>query len=158
MFLQSCIGIHEDNALVFKVLLHAVINDFGFILRGYAGQKLLLGFGNPQLVEGFLNFGRNLFPCFPLLLRRSNIVLNIVKIQLIQISAPTRERHLFELFQGFQPEVQHPFRFFLNTGNFRDDFAGQAFPRLENRLVLIPEAIFILFQLRRLLSHAALPP
>ncbi|MNE77020.1 hypothetical protein D3C80_1733010 [compost metagenome] len=130
-----------------------MVDNLGFILGGHAGEELLLRLRNTQLVEGLLDLGRHLFPGLALLLGRSYIILNIVKIQIIKIPAPTWQWHFLELLQGFQPEVKHPFRFIFDTGNFSNDFAGQTFTRLENRLMLIPEAIFIIFHFRRFFCH-----
>ncbi|MNM84218.1 hypothetical protein D3C81_963010 [compost metagenome] len=156
MLTKGTICIHKNNALCFKILLHAVIYYFGFILCGYARKELLFRFRNTQLIKCFLNFCRNLFPGLTLFLGRSYIVLNVVKIKLIEITAPTWHWHFLELLQRFQPEVKHPFRFIFDTGNFSNDFAGQTFTRLENRLVLIPEAIFIIFHFRRFFCHGCI--
>ncbi|MNT32468.1 hypothetical protein D3C72_1683510 [compost metagenome] len=68
MLAKSRIRICEDNALIFKVLLHAVIDYLRLILSGYTGKELLLSFRNTQLVKSFLDLGRNFLPSLTLLL------------------------------------------------------------------------------------------
>ena len=118
---------HEDDALLFQVFLHVMVNDFGFVLRGYAGQELLLRFRNAQLVESFLDFFRHFLPRFALLFGRLHVVRDVVEIEIVQVAAPIRHRHAVENVQGFQAEFQHPFRLVLDPGNFLDDLARQTF-------------------------------
>ncbi|MNC44678.1 hypothetical protein D3C75_935950 [compost metagenome] len=153
MLTECSIRIREDNALIRKILLHAVVDYLGFILCRYTGEELLLCLRNTELVEGFLDLGRNLFPCFSLLLGRSYIILNIFEIQIIQIAAPFRHRHFAELLQGFQAEVKHPLRLVFDCGDFADDFFRESFTRLKYRLVLITESVLVFLHIRRFLSH-----
>ncbi|MNE72039.1 hypothetical protein D3C80_1679500 [compost metagenome] len=99
MLTQSRIRIREDNPLLLQILLHAVVYDLRFILSRYPCKKLLLCFRDAELVEGFFDFGRNLFPCLSLLLGRLNIILDVVEIQIAQVATPIRIRHFVELLQ-----------------------------------------------------------
>ena len=53
--LQRLIGVEEDDALVLEVLLEAVVDDLGLVLRADAGEELLLGLGDAQPVERVLD-------------------------------------------------------------------------------------------------------
>ena len=54
--LTKC-GVHigEDDALLFKIFTVLVVHNFGFVLRGNAGKVLTFGFGNSELLVGFLH-------------------------------------------------------------------------------------------------------
>ncbi|MNW55351.1 hypothetical protein D3C74_330050 [compost metagenome] len=153
VFTQRRVGIGEDYTLIFKVLLHAVVDHLGFVLRRYAGQELLFRFWNPQFIEGFFDLGGHFLPSLPLFLRRSYIILDIVKIQFVEIAAPFRHWHFVELLQSFQTEFQHPFRLIFDGGDFFNNFGRKSFTRLEYRLMLVTEPVLVLFHIRRFLSH-----
>ncbi len=108
----------------------------------------MLRFRDTKLVERFLDLGRHFFPCFPLLLGRFYIVLNVVEIEVFHIAAPFRHRHFQELIERFQTKFEHPFRLVLHAGNLGDDFARQPFTALEDRFVLVAKPIFVLFHFR----------
>ncbi|CAB4590183.1 unannotated protein [freshwater metagenome] len=50
-------GVHvgEDDALSFKIFTVLVVHDFGFVLRRNASEVLTLGFGDSELLVGFLH-------------------------------------------------------------------------------------------------------
>ena len=61
--LHGGVGVDEDHALIRKLLLDRVVDDFGFVLCGDAGNKAaLFGFRNAQLVIGVADFLRQLVP------------------------------------------------------------------------------------------------
>ena len=49
---QRGVGVEEDHALLLEVLLELVVDDLGVVLRADAGEELLLGLGDAELVEG----------------------------------------------------------------------------------------------------------
>ncbi|MNC32266.1 hypothetical protein D3C75_806120 [compost metagenome] len=153
MLTQRSVGVGKDYTLILKILLHAVIDNLRFVLCRNAGKELLFRFRDTQLVEGLFNLGRHFLPSLSLFLRWSYIVLDIVKIQLIEIAAPFRHRHFVELLQSFQTEFQHPLRFVLDGGDFFNNFGRKSLTRLEYRLMLVTEPILVLFHIRRFLSH-----
>ncbi|CAB4967361.1 unannotated protein [freshwater metagenome] len=54
--LTKC-GVHvgEDDALCFKIFTVLVVHNFGFVLRGNAGEVLTFGFRDTELLVGFLH-------------------------------------------------------------------------------------------------------
>jgi hypothetical protein len=48
--------------LLLEALLDLVVDDLGVVLGADAREELLLRLGNPELVEGPLDVGRDVFP------------------------------------------------------------------------------------------------
>ena len=90
MLAQTLIHAQEDNALIFKMLLDVVVNHLRVILRPNASQKLLLRFWNSQALKSILYFRRDVFPVALAFVRRLDVIVNIVKVDLGQIATPLR--------------------------------------------------------------------
>ena len=143
IFLKCRIKICIDNALLDKVFLDAVINDFRIILGTYTRKGSLFRFRNAQTVKGILDIIRNVVPVRLHLRIRTDIGDDIGHIKTADIRAPHRVRHLIVDIKRFQAEVAHPFRLILLFGNLLDDVRCQASIGLIGILEVIPEVIHV---------------
>ena len=124
------VGIDENDALFLQILTDLVVDHLRLILRGNTcNQALLLRLRNAQLVVGVLNILRQVFPAGRLLLRRADVVLDVVKVNARQVSAPSRHRLLFKDLECLQTLVEHPLRLFLNAGDVTHNLCIQAATR-----------------------------
>ena len=55
---QAGVHVEEEHALLLEILLELVVDDLGLVLGADAGQELLLGLGNAELVPGVLDVRR----------------------------------------------------------------------------------------------------
>ena len=79
VFLQTGIGVKEDDALCFKVLTQLVVDDLGLLLGGNTGnQALFFSLGDAQFVVGVLDVFWKIFPRGCLLLGGTHLVLYFV--------------------------------------------------------------------------------
>src|SRR5205085_196458 len=111
--------------------------------------------GNAQTIEGIPNLGRNVVPGLALLGDWLDIVVDIIKIDARQISAPGRHRTFLEELQALETKLPHPARFAFHLGDLLDDLLAQSFLGLK-RIVLRyvePRTIRPLFQLECLSTH-----
>ena len=49
---ERAVHAREEDALLLQVFPVLVVHDFGFVLRGDAGEELALGFGDAELLVG----------------------------------------------------------------------------------------------------------
>src|SRR5258708_12591769 len=105
---QGRIHIGEDNTQFLQVFAYLVINRFTLVLGSHARKELALGLWNTQAIKGIFDLGRDLFPGLTLLLHGFDIVVDIVKVDARQISAPGRHWTFPKMLQAFQAELPHP--------------------------------------------------
>jgi hypothetical protein len=59
---QAGVHVEEDHALLGELLLELVVDDLGLVLRADAGEVLLLGLGDAELVPRVLDLSGQLLP------------------------------------------------------------------------------------------------
>ena len=128
IFLDRSVGVDENHALVFEILLDRVVDDFGFILCRDAGDKTaFFRFRNAKLVIRRADLIRQFLPGRGLLVNRLDVILEIVGVKILQIDTPLRHRTVDEIAIAFQSLFQHPFRLVLICGNGAHDVLVNAF-------------------------------
>ena len=153
--LKAHIAREENDAFFLEFFQHVVIDDFRLILCRNAREILLLGFGDPELLERLFHRVRNLVPRGMLPFRDAREICEGIKIDILEGGAEIGEGHLEELTIRLEAEFEHPFRFALGFGDFAHHFFAQAFARRENGYVLVAETVFVFFvqDIRFLLAH-----
>ncbi len=112
MLTQCGVGVHENHALTLKLFVDLVVDDFRLVLSGNTrDQTLALSFGNPQTLIGGLDVVGQVVPGLCLLLAGSHEVLNIVKVNAREVSAPGGHGLASKEPEGLEPRGQHPFGF-----------------------------------------------
>src|SRR5262249_38120253 len=112
-----------------------------------AGEVLLLGLGDAELVPRVPDVRRQLLPGRRLLLGRLDVVVDVVEVDVRQVAAPQRQRTREEVVERLVPELPHPVRLLLVLGDPLDDLVRDAATRLEEvrlGLVRISEAVPVL--------------
>ncbi len=92
VFSQCRVGVGEDHALLGEVFLQAAVDDFRFVLSLHPGQVLLFGFGNPQSIVGLTNVVGHVVPTLFLAVGGSDVVVDVLKVQFVECSAPVGHR------------------------------------------------------------------
>ncbi len=119
---QAGVGVEEEHALLLQVLTDLVIDDFGLVLRGDArDQPLLLSLGDPELVVGVLDVGREVIPGGCLLLGGSHEVLDVLEVDPGQVRTPGGHRLLVEELQALESALEHPLGLVLQSGDVTYD-------------------------------------
>jgi hypothetical protein len=59
---QAGVHVEEEHALRLEVGLELVVDDLRLVLRADAGEVLLLGLRDPELVPGVLDVGGQVLP------------------------------------------------------------------------------------------------
>ena len=72
-----------------EVLLKLVVDDLRLVLRADAGEVLLLGLGDAELVPGVLDVGRQVLPRLRLILGRLDVVEDVVEVDVARGCRPT---------------------------------------------------------------------
>ena len=140
VFAHGGVGVHEDHALVGEVLLDGVVNHFGLVLRGHAGdQTAFLGLRDAQSVVGGADVVRQLLPRLGLLVDRLDVVLEVVGVESAQVHAPIGHRLLKERLESAQTHVEHPLRLALVRADVTHDlFIDAALRGLAGRVGIMP--------------------
>ena len=142
MIAQGRVGVGEDHSLLAEIFFQRAVHDLALELGFDAGQELLLGLGNAQFLERFLDLLRHLVPGVPLAIGRLQIVIDVLKVD-GDIAAPFGHRLGVENGQAFEPEVAHPFRLVLHLGDLCDAACRQTFFGLENRFGIGLKVVFV---------------
>ena len=153
-------GVHvaEQHAKAFEVLAVAVVDDFGLVLGGHAGEVLALGLRDAQLVPSRLHRVRQLVPLVDLLVDRLDVVVDVVEIEIGHLGAEPRHHRLaVEVRQRPKAERQHPLRFLLHRRHLPNDFLVQALLRLEDVVLLIAPAQLVAVEIELSGGHGPSP-
>ncbi len=146
-------GIHvaEENAGFLEFGRNVVVDDFGFVLGGNAGQELALGFGNSQTIERALDVLGNVVPRALGAIRRLHEIVDVRKVDFREQRriAPSRHRLARKNVKGFQPERAHPFRLVFHRADAGHDFRRQALFGLEDVVLRVVKAVPIVLNRRR---------
>jgi len=145
VLLDGLVHVAEDDAFLLPALLHVLVDDLGLVLGADAGQGVLLGLRNPQLVEGVFDLVGELRPVVD---ARTDVDvrpdvrddLRDVDLGEVGLAGPVgRHRHLLELLERAETPLQHPVGFALVLGDDADGFLGQSLLSLERGLLLLLE-------------------
>ena len=132
MLAQRGVHVHELDALCLELLVHLVVDDLGLVLGADAGEELLLGLGDAELVEGVLDVLGDVVPAGLGPLGGADEVVDVVEVDLVQIGAPLRNGAGEEVVERLEPELAHPLRLVLVLGDVLDELAAEALRRLED--------------------------
>src|SRR5215208_2937220 len=124
-----------------------MVDDLGFVLRSDAGERIALGLRDAQLLERVLDVVGHVVPGTALVLHRSDVVVDLIKVHLREVAAPGRSRLLEERLQSLETELEHPLRLVLVLGDHGDDLRVYALPRgPEEVLLRIAETVLVLVE------------
>jgi hypothetical protein len=124
-----------------------VVDDLALVLRADAGEVLLLGLRDPELVPGVLDVGREVLPRLRLLLGRADVVVDVLEVDVVDVAAPLRQRARKEVVERLVAELPHPVRLVLVLRDRLDDLVIQPASGLEEvvlRLVRVGEPVLAL--------------
>ncbi len=138
--------------MFFEVLQDAVIHHFRFVLRTDAREKLLLRLRDAQLIEGLLDRIRNIIPGLPFLLRRFDVVINVIQVKTADIAAPSWHRAFHEMLERLQTVLEHPLRFAFYCRYLLHNFSIQTFAGFKDRDIGIAKPILILVDILEILD------
>ena len=144
MLAQAVFDAQEDDALLFKVLLNAVIDHFRFILGANTCQEFALSLGDAQAIKGVFDGIGHIVPGTPLRIGGTHVVIDIVQVQAGNIGSPGWHGASIVVFQRPQAKFKHPFGFALQGRNLADDIAVEASARFENRGIWITKSVLII--------------
>ena len=124
---QRRVGVHEDDALRFELLVDLVVHDLGLVLRGDAGDEALaLGLGDAEALVRVADLLGELLPRAGLLLGGAHEVLDVVEVDLAEVGAPRGHRLALEQLQALEPGLEHPLRLVLQGRDAAHDGLAQA--------------------------------
>jgi hypothetical protein len=135
------VGVEEDDALGGQVLLELVVDDLRLVLRSDAGKVLLLRLRDAELVPRVLDVGGQVLPRVGLLLGRLDVVVDVVEVDVGQVSAPHRQRPREEVVEAPVPELPHPVGLVLVGRDGVDQLVVDPAPRLEEVVLGDGEAV-----------------
>jgi hypothetical protein len=139
---QPRVHVEEEHALGLEVLLELVVDDLGLVLRPDAGEVLLLGLRDPELVPGVLDVGRQVLPRRGLLLGRADVIEDVLEVDVVQVPAPLRQRAGQEVVERLVAELPHPVRLVLVRRDRVDQLVREAPAGLEEVVLGDVEAVF----------------
>ncbi len=145
MLPNGLIHVTEDDTFLLPLLLHVLVDDLGLVLGTDAGEGVLLGFGNAQLVERVLDLVGQLRPvvnAFALVDVRSDVRDDLFDVEFGEIrhAGPTgRHRHVVVLLERTQAALEHPVGLVLVLGDHANDLLGQAFPGSDRGVLFLLE-------------------
>ena len=125
------VHVEEDHALLLEALLELVVDDLALVLRADAGEVLLLGLRDPELVPRVLDVGREVLPRLRLLLGRADVVVDVLEVDVVDVAAPLRQRARKEVVERLVAELPHPLRLVLVLRDRLDDLVVQPAAGLE---------------------------
>ena len=149
MLPQGLIRRQKDDPLTFQVFLEGMIHDLGVVLRADAGQEFTLRFGDAEAVERLLDVVGHVIPRPPLAVGGFHVVVNIVKVDVVNPAAPHRGWLLLENFQGVEANVAHPARLALDFRHLGDDVLVEALAGAKDRLIGVVKTELIVALHRR---------
>ena len=138
---QARVHVEEEDALLLEVLAQLVVDDLGLVLRPDAGQVLLLGLGDAELVPGVLDVGRQVLPGVRLLLGRPDVVVDVLEVDRRDVAAPGRQRARVEVVERLVAELAHPVRLVLVARDRVDQLVREPAARLEEVVLRNVEAV-----------------
>ena len=121
MLLHRGVGVGEDHALIGEVFLEAAVDHFGLVLGLDPGEVLFLGLGNPQPVVGLADVLGHVVPALLLAVRGTDVVEDVLEIEVIEVTAPARQRLGLEDLQRLEPKLPHPVGLVLDRRDLFDD-------------------------------------
>lgn len=142
---DGLVHVTEDDALLLPLLLHVLVDDLRLVLGADAGERVLLGLRNAQLVEGVFDLVREFGPVVDTgadVDVRPDVRDDLVDVDLAQVrlSGPVgRHRHLLELLERAQAPLQHPLRFVFVLRDDADRLLGESLLGLEGGFLLLLE-------------------
>jgi hypothetical protein len=138
---QRRVRVEEDHTLLLEMLLQLVVDDLRLVLRTDAGEVLLLGLGDPELVPGVLDVGRQVLPRIRLILGRLDVVEDVLEVDVAEIAAPLGQRPREEVIEALVAELAHPVRLLLVRRDRVDELVRDAAARLEEVVLGDGEAV-----------------
>src|SRR5690349_12022765 len=123
MEFDGSICIAENDSLILEMFQEAMVYDLRLVLGTNSSQEFLLSLGYAQPIEGLLDLIGNIFPLVLNLLGGTEIVVDVVKVDVSKIASPLGHWAFDEVFVGSEPELFHPFRLFLHLRNLFDSLS-----------------------------------
>ncbi len=144
---QARVHVKEEDSLLLEIPLKLVVHDLGLVLRAHACEVFLLRLGDAELVPGVEDLGRQVLPALGLLLGRSDVVVDALEVDVVQVPAPLRQRAREEVVERLVPELAHPVGLVLVLRYRLDDLVRDAATGLEEvvlGLVRVRESVLVL--------------
>src|SRR6266850_1755023 len=127
VLLERGVRVHEDHAELLEVLADVVIDGLAVVLRADAGQVLLLGLGDAELIEGSLDVVGHVLPALGGLVGRAQVVIDVLEVDARKVSAPRRHRSGAVVLQRLEATLEHPVRLLLvGLADLADDVLREA--------------------------------
>ena len=147
--LQSALHVGIHHALGGHGVLHIVIHQLGVVLGSHTGQRLPLGLGNTQPLEGLLDILRHVLPVVAHFGVGADVGGNVIHVQSLDGGAPVGEFHLVIDLEGFQTELLHPRGVVLLLRELFHDLRRQAGLHAVRIVLLVPNivdaAVYVLY-------------
>src|SRR5437870_4875967 len=105
MKFDSRIGVAEDDSFILEMFQETVVHDLGLILCTHSSQEFLLGLGYAQSIEGLLDLIRNVVPALLNLVSGTEIVVDVVEVDVCKVASPHGHRALDEVIVSSEPEL-----------------------------------------------------
>ena len=138
---EARVHVEEEDALLLEALLELVVDDLGLVLRADAGEVLLLGLGDAELVPGVEDVGGQVLPVLRLLLRGLDVVVDVLEVDRGHVAAPRGQRPRVEVLERLVAELPHPGGLVLVARDGVDQLVRQAAARLEEVVLGDVEAV-----------------
>ncbi len=137
VLLNGLVHVTEDDAFLFPLLLHVLVDDLGLVLRADTRQCFLLGFRDPELVEGILDLVGQVLPILDTAAGFdiwADVWDNLVDIDFGEVRAPVGHRHLLEQPQRPKTPLEHPLGLVFVLGDDADCLLVKPLLGLERRV------------------------
>ena len=136
----------EDHPLLLPLLAQRVVYHLRLVLGSHAGENLTLRLRNAELLERVLDLVRDIVPRVFHSILRTDVEVDLVQIELVEIAAPVGHRLRLEDLQSLESEFQHPLRLLFVGRDLSYDLLIEALAGLEDRLVLGDEVVSVLVE------------
>ena len=100
VFLEGDVGGFEEDAFFGEIFAEGVVDDFGFELGAGAGEEFAFGFGDAEFFEGVFDFWGDVVPRSLLFVLRSEVVMDVFKVDAGKVAAPSGHGFVAEDFEG----------------------------------------------------------
>lgn len=120
---KTTVHVEEDYSLLLEVFANRMVDGLGLVLGRDAGEPLLLGLGNAQLLEGVTDVLGDVIPILLRAFAGAQEVADVVEINLLEQGhvAPCRHRSLLVVPIGLDAELSHPLRLVLERRDVAHD-------------------------------------